>query len=170
MLCEKLIVGNKECEAEVASDSRTVIWKAVNCLKRKGFVIPLSWIIMHLTHSSLPENAALDTINRKKEMVTITCLTGMQRRHSAKVQSLPNSSPSSTVCGKRWCRVSGRRRPDKPPTTDTTPRITNGNTKTSVPYNILKLHSLQAWKDVLKQSTRSSKCVLLDVHLLQIQI
>lgn len=58
---------------------------------------------------------------------------GMQRMQSAHVQFLPNNSPSSIVCGRRWCNVSGNRNPDMPPITEMAPKITKGKTRFSLP-------------------------------------
>lgn len=61
-------------------------------------------------------------------------LMGMHRKQSSNSQSLPNSSPSSRVCGKRWCNVSGKRNPVIPPNIDMNPITTNGSRKFSFPY------------------------------------
>lgn len=56
-------------------------------------------------------------------------------KQSANVQSLPNCSPSSMVCGKLWCSVSGSLRAVNAPIMEINPMITRGRTRFSRPWN-----------------------------------
>lgn len=64
----------------------------------------------------------------------LTYFVGMHLQQSSISKSLPNSSPSSSVCGKRWCSVSGNRKPVIPPKIDMNPITTSGRRRLSVPF------------------------------------
>lgn len=61
-------------------------------------------------------------------------LIGTHLQQSAIVQFLPNSSPSSTVCGNLWCKVSGNRKLLSPPMTDIPPITISGKRRLSRPF------------------------------------
>lgn len=66
--------------------------------------------------------------------INLTYFVGMHLQQSSISKSLPNSSPSSSVCGKRWCSVSGNRKPVIPPKIDMNPITTSGRRRDSVPF------------------------------------
>lgn len=71
------------------------------------------------------------TVSCPLPILTYGC--GRHLQQSFSFQSLPNSSPSSMVCGRRWCSVSGKRNPVMPPSIETNPIMTNGNLRFSLP-------------------------------------
>ena len=68
------------------------------------------------------------------QLFSYSYLLGQQSQQSVAVRCLPKSSPSSSVLGSDWCRVSGRRRDINPPMTSRTPMINSGSTSISEPY------------------------------------